>query len=378
MKKTVISIVIIALVGFGIYKKVYIPKHTFETTQVKKGDMSVRVNGIGNVGAKDIYKIGSVYSGKVLNSTAHEGDFIKRGDTIAIVDSIDLKYKIQEQEALLKKLNSDIKSLEIEEQSAKISYEYQNSIFVKNQELYDRHSISQTDYAKYKTNRDTSRLSISMVQTKRDSLYNQAQQLEANIKGLREKLSRYTILSPVDGYIIQKPISNYQIVSPNQTIVEIVNPADVWVKTYIDTRMSGDVKIGDRATILLRSSHKKVWGKIVHIKPINNSVTNEREVDVAFDKLAIPFYLEEQASVSIYTRELKDIVKIPTKLITIYKEQSGVWIVDSSHKIHFKSLDILAYQEKAAAVGEFDIKQMIVIPNPKSISLKDGMKIFND
>ena len=172
--------------------------------------------------------------------------------------------------------------------------------------------------------------------------------------------------------------TNYQIISPNQTIIEIVNPKDIWVETYIDTRMSGDVKIGDKAMIKLRSSNKKVAGKVVNIKPINNSVTNEREVDVAFDNLKIPFYLEEQASVSITTRKLRNIIKIPTKTLVIYKEKTGVWMLDKESKAKFMPLDILAYQRKYAGIKEFDISHMILIPNPKKKRLSNGMKIIHD
>ena len=91
MKKYIITIAIIALIGFGIYKKVYIPKHTYETITAVKSDMDVRVNGVGNVGAKDIYKIGSIYGGKVFDLTVNEGDFIKQGTVMATIDSIDLK-----------------------------------------------------------------------------------------------------------------------------------------------------------------------------------------------------------------------------------------------------------------------------------------------
>jgi multidrug efflux pump subunit AcrA (membrane-fusion protein) len=226
--------------------------------------------------------------------------------------------------------------------------------------------------------RDIAKLKIEIIKSKILSFEKQIEQFKANIKGLKEKLSRYTIISPVDGYIVKKSIANFQIISPNQTIIEIVNPKDIWVETYIDTRMSGDVKIGDKAMIKLRSSHEKVAGKVVNIKPINNSVTNEREVDIAFDNLKIPFYIAEQASVAISTAKLHDIIRIPSKTLVIYKEKTGVWILDEANKAQFMPLEILAYQRKDAAVKSFDIKHKILIPNPKKKPLSNGMKIIND
>jgi len=378
MKKYLIYTFIISIIGFGFYNKAYIPKHTYKIVSATKSNMSVRVNGIGNVSAKNIYKIGSIYGGKILNLIVNEGDFINKGTTIAIIDSVDLQDKISEQISLVAKLNSDIKSLKIDKKSAITSYNYQNEIYMKNAKLYKKRAISQLDFIKYKTSKDIAKLQISTIESKVESLKNQANQLKFNIKGLKEKLSRYTIVAPVSGYIVQKSVSNYQIISPNQTIIEIVNPDDVWVRTNIDTRMSGNIKIGNSATLKLRSSKTKLLGKIVNIKPINNNVTNEREVNVAFNNLPIPFYLEEQVIVNIDINKLNNIVTIPTKALTIYNEQNGVWVVDNNHKVKFQPLKIIAYENKKAAVKNFDINNKIVMPNPKNKDLKDGMTIIND
>ena len=57
MQKSVKYLLIALLLMAGgtlFYKKVYIPKTTYETAVSTKGDLSVEVYGIGNVGAKNI------------------------------------------------------------------------------------------------------------------------------------------------------------------------------------------------------------------------------------------------------------------------------------------------------------------------------------
>jgi len=377
MKKYLVTAAIIGVVGFGIYNKVYIPKHTFKTTTAQNGDISVKVNGVGNVGAKNIYQIGSLYGGKVESFSLNEGDFIKKGDLIATIDSVDLKDKIAELSATINKIKSDIKSLKISKQSAIVQYNYQKEIYNKNRKLYKKGAISELDFQKYKTNKDVARLTIDSFNTKIASLNSQLNQVTFSKNGLEKRLAQYIIKAPVDGYITKKYISNYQIIMPNQTLVQIVNPKDVWVKTYIDTRISGEVKINNTATIKLRSSNKLYKGKVSNIKPINNSVTNEREVDVSFDNLPIPFYLEEQASVTIDIKQLKDIVKVPSRALSTYNEKSGVWILNNN-KVHFKPLKILAYENKSVATKDINTNVKLVLPDPKKKALKEGMKIYND
>ncbi|MCD6173922.1 MAG: efflux RND transporter periplasmic adaptor subunit, partial [Sulfurimonas sp.] len=377
MKRYLMYITIIIILGFGFYSKVYIPKHTFKTTEVNIADMSLKVNGVGNLGAKEIYKVGSIYGGKVFSFEINEGDFIKKGTLIAKIDSVDLSDKIDELDANIKRIQSDIKALKLDKKSAITSYNYQEVIYKKNYQLFKKEAISELDFKKYKTNRDVSKLQVGSISSKIDSLYAQIIQLEASSDGLKQRLSRYIILAPIDGYITKKLISNFAIINPNQTLVEIVNPKDVWVETHIDTRISGDVKLGDFATVKLRSSDIKYKGKVTNIKPVNNSVTNEREIDISFDKLPIPFYLEEQAIVDITIKELKNIIKIPLTALTTYKEKNGVWIVKNKI-INFKEIKILAYSNNGVATKNLASQDILAIPNPKKKTFTNGMKIYND
>jgi len=375
--KYIVYLVILLVVGFGFYKKIYIPKHTFTTINAIKGSIEVKVNGVGNVGARNIYKIGSLYGGKISGFRVDEGVHVEQNELIATVDSVDLSDKIAEQKALKSKLLNDIESLKIDKLSAKVNFKYQNEVFNKNKKLYKLHSISSLDYQKYLTAKDTARLKIDSIDAHIISLKNQVRQTVAVIDGLQKRLVRYSIKAPIGGYVTKKIAVNYQIIMPNQTLLELVNTKDVWVKTYIDTRLSGKVKLGDGASIKLRSSNKIYKGKVVNINPINNPITYEREIDVAFDKLPIPFYLEEQALVKIHIKTLKDVIKIPTKALGIYKGKNGVWTL-KGNKVKFELVRILAYEGDKVALKDVHANAKLVIPDPKKVSLKDGLKIYHD
>jgi len=241
--------------------------------------------------------------------------------------------------------------------------------------LFKRNVITEHDYKKLKTDRDVAQFSINSLSLKIDSFYSQIAQIDANTKGLKERLARYTIIAPVDGYVTKKLIANFAIINANQTLIEVVQPKDVWVETHIDTRISGNVKVGDLAVIKLRSSYIEYKGKVANIRPVNNSVTNEREIDVSFDNLPLPFYLEEQAIVDIKIKQLKNIVKVPTSALTFYKQKDGVWIVKEG-VVKFKALKILASNDKNAATQELTTSDTLVIPDPRKKPLSNGMKIL--
>ena len=375
--KYLILVVVVSIIGAGFYKKVYIPKHTFKIVTPSKGNIPFEISGIGNVGAENIYKIGALYGGKMYNFNIQAGDKVEKNQTIAKIDSVDLINQIKSQNALIAKLKEDIKALQSDKKSAEVNYQYQLDLFKKNARLYRLKSISNLEYEKYKTQKDTAKLKISTLEANIKALNKQILETEENIKGLQKRLKFYTIISPVSGYVTKKIAENHQILPPNSTIIEVVNPKDVWVQTYIDTRISGDVKIGDEAIIKLRSSNKRYKGKVVNINPVNNPITYEREIDVKFDNLPIPFYMSEQAEVWIKTDTLNNVIKIPAKAISYYNQKEGVWVV-KNNKVFFKHIKILTRYKNEAGVRGLNIDDKIVIPNLKKASLKNGMKIYND
>ena len=133
MRKLVKYLLIAVLITAGatlFYKKVYIPKSTYETVESTRGDLSVEVYGIGNVGAKNIYSITAQTGGKILSILTDEGKWVKKGDLLITIDSIDIPQLLEEAKISVKKANSEyiaaqkeLDSLFAQKQLAQITYE---------------------------------------------------------------------------------------------------------------------------------------------------------------------------------------------------------------------------------------------------------------
>jgi RND family efflux transporter MFP subunit len=360
--------------GLFFYKKIYLPKHTFKVTAVEKSDMNVEVEGVGNVGSENIYKISSIYGGRVNNFDVLIGQYIPKNSLIANIDSIDLKKQIQSVKENIKVINASIQALKVDKKSAYKEYVYQEEVLKKNKKLYLENAISELEYKKYLVNRDVAKFKVASIDKKIKSLQSQIEQLKENIAALEEKFKRYTIKAPVSGYIIKKYISNYDVVGNYQPLVEMVSPKDIWVDTFIDTRISKRVKVNDKVIIHLRSG-KSYRGYVCKISPVNNAVTNEREIFVKFNKTPSTFYLNEQAVVDVKTATLKNMNVIPANVLAFNNHKYGVWIVKNS-KAHFLPVKIIARSGKKVAIDRADLT--IIIPEPKNKTLKEGMKIYYD
>jgi len=341
---------------------------------VKKGALDVEVYGIGNVGANHIYKMTSQVGGKILSILTDEGQWVKKGQLLVTIDTIDIPKFLEEAEIAVKKAESEFKASTIELKSLFSQKKLALVTFRRYDKLHKQAFVSKAEFDKVKTDLDIVNAQIASSKAHINSSKIEVERAKKGVEALNERLKRYQIYSPVDGYVIARHVEVAQTLLPSQTILEIVDPQSVWVKTYIDEKIIGSIKVGQPARIQLRSSSKEFSGKVARIVSQSDTVTQEREVDVVFDKLPIPFYINEQAEVTIASEHHEGVIKVPSKVLSYYKEQRGIWILKEG-KAHFVALKIIAQGVHEVAVDGLKEGELILLESAHNKPLKEGASI---
>ena len=371
-----ILIVLVLLVGGAIfYNRVYIPKSTYAKVTSTQGDMQLQTFGIGNVGAKEIYNITALTASKIKALHTDEGQWVKKGQLLVEMDSVDLPELLQEAKISVQKAQlevtaarKDLDALYAQRDLALVTYKRYKKLKIES-------FASQSEYDKAKADLDAIKAQIAATKAHIDSAMQEVKRTQTSVKALEVKLTRYNIYAPLDGYVIAKEAEVAQSVVPTQSIFKIVNPDDVWIRTYIDERISGEIKVGQDASIRLRSQDgKKFTGRVKRIVAQSDAVTQEREVDVAFKKLPIPFYINEQAEVLIDTKKLQNIVIIPSNTIIHKDGQSGVWVANNN-TAHFQKVTVLGIHNKKVAVKNLAPNTVILVPAKNKKPLYEGARV---
>ncbi|MBE9535835.1 MAG: efflux RND transporter periplasmic adaptor subunit [Proteobacteria bacterium] len=380
MNKTWIKYVLAAVLLFVgaslFYQKLYIPKRTFKTVSPVRGDLEVKVFGIGEVDAKNIYIISSQTGGKLDGVYKDQGEWVKYGDLLAVIDPVDLKAKLAENQAAYQKALLEIEATKKEYALSEERYKLALLTYERYDRLYQKKYIAQAEYDKAKTEMLISKLQLQSYAVRIRSGEAETSRLLQSIKGVKAKLKSLQIHSPIDGYVIVREAETSETVMPSQPIMRIVDPETLWVRTYIDERISGDIRTGQLAKITLRSQPDRPFpGHVRRINTISDAVTGERVVEISFDEIPIPFFTNEQAEVHISVKTLSNILKIPASLIVSYGEKKGVWIVNDG-AAHFKALEIIAQNNDELALGSgIDEDSRIILPEAHKKTLHEGMSI---
>jgi len=165
----------------------------------------------------------------------YEKDFY-RNKTLFQTKSIS-KDKFELIELYYKTKKKELASLKIEK--TKLF----NTLKIVNTELQiQKDNLKKIDIAKH---------NISALELKNSSLKSKIKQLEASKKEINAMIDELSIISSVDGFVVEKITNKGELVSAGSGIVTLSDTNTYYLKLFIDTMENGRVKIGDNAVIFL-------------------------------------------------------------------------------------------------------------------------------
>lgn len=374
--KYLIAIVVV-LAGAGVfYLKVYVPKSTYETIHPSVGDLEVSIKGIGQVSALGIYSITAQTGGKILELHGDDGDWVKKGDLLIVMDGVDLVQQLEIAKANLSKAKHELKALQYELKNVESQKELLQLTYNRYAKLKEQGFASLVEYDKADAELKSVHANAAALISRINATNAAVLIAQKSRDAIETKMDRLKVLSPVDGYVISKSAELAQNVLPSTPILTIVDPQTLWVETKIDERISSQISVGQSGSIVLRSQPQKEYeGVVRRVVSVSDAVTLEREVAVAFKELPTPFYINEQAEVRIITQKLSGVVKIPTNIVVQKNGVIGVWLADAGYA-KFHAIEKVAQSESEIAVANLDKSSRIIVPNAKKKPLSDGARLY--
>jgi RND family efflux transporter MFP subunit len=162
-------------------------------------------------------------SGKVIQVSPREGDYVRKGQLLASIDSTDYQLALT--------------TATTQADMARIAFERAEDEHRRMKMLYDSKSLAPNDYEKYKSAYESAR-----------------QQYEQAITSEKISLKRLTdaeLHSPVNGFISKRSIEPGEMASPGRPVFEIVNLDTVEVSVGVPETDVHLVRVGQKAAITL-------------------------------------------------------------------------------------------------------------------------------
>lgn len=345
---------------------------------VQKRDLSAQVYGNGTVEAKVLVGVSSRITGRIVELYADQGDHVKRGQLLARLESDDLIQQQRQSEAGVSKSAANLNVEKADLQKARANLVLAESNARRFKSLLDGGMVSRQEAEQYENAYLSAREDVT-----RSSAMIEAIQMEqdANRAGLgfaRSKVADTNIYAPFEGIVITRDMEKGATATPGQAIFTLADPATVWVKANVDESQLAGVAVGKNAVITLRSAPGEQWsGQVARLGRQSDRVTEELQVDVAFNPSLRNFRLGEQSEVYITTEARKSVPSLPSGALVTSGKKRGVWVAEDG---------ALAFREVAIGIrdrGDFTEivsgvggnERVVVADPPRMAKFRDGMKV---
>lgn len=330
MKKTmgkILVLVVLATVGSGIW---YMTKQRplEVSVAVVENNIPIKVFGLGTVEARILSKIGFRLSNAIVQLNVDEGQYVRKGDVLARLDSTEQQARLAKSQAGMLSAEAAVKGMEAEIHKAKAVLSKKTRTNKRQQDLYVKGTISAEMVESVKLEQDIAQADLDIARSNllaaKAALENSRAQLELD----DEALDQHTLKAPYDAVIVARQLELGTVVKAGEPVFTLVDPKSVWVLGHISESRSGLVELGHPTEIRLRSQpHELFSGKVQRIDIESDRVTEERRVFSSCDDCLDNFNLGEQAEVYVTTAILENALFVPENAVGNFDERQMKGVV---------------------------------------------------
>lgn len=227
MKK---MIAIITLITLGIICFLYLRNREDTSVITLYGNIEIRQVNLA-------FRI----AGRIIDMKYEEGDEIKQGDVLSVLDKTPVRDRLNSAKADLSKSRATLSNAE--------------NVYAMNRELCKEQTVSRVNCDKISTNKEESQSAVEGA--------------KARVAEAQTALNDTELLSPSDGVILTRVQEKGAIVAAGTPVYTLSLTKPIWVRAYLSEKYLGNVKIGDKVEVYTDSNPKKPFiGRLAFISPV--------------------------------------------------------------------------------------------------------------
>jgi HlyD family secretion protein len=204
--------------------------------------------GSGFIEATEV-TVSSQAAGQIERLYVDEGDPIKPGDTIVLIDTVTLSLRLGQSVATKAAAETRRESARIQVDKAGLDFDLAQKEFDRVNSLVQTGAANQQQFDKTKNIFDQSRLAKKAAAAALASAEADLEKVDRDIALLQKQLSDCRPLAPVGGTVITKYVESGELAAPGKPLIKIAGLDTVWVKVYLPPSDLTRIKLGGRAEV---------------------------------------------------------------------------------------------------------------------------------
>ena len=345
--------------------------------KVEQGPLVASTFGIGIVEARRSYTLGPTLASRVARVLVDQGDAVRAGQLLAELDPVDLEDRVASGKFAAERAASAIHAAEAQLAEAQSRAQLAAASAQRYAELRARGFVSEeaSDAKGHEANAAKAAADAAAAQlavSRRDR-----ERALADVAGVGKLRAQARLLSPVGGVVSARLVEPGTTVVAGQAVLQVIDPASLWVKVRIDQGQAGGVRVGQAADIVLRSDSKRAYqGQVERVDWVSDAVTEERIVNVGFTARPEGISIGELVEVTIRTAELQQARSVPAAAVKRLERRDGVWRLTGG-RVAFRpvKLGITTLDGRSQIIEGLQAGDVVVVHSAQALKADASVKV---
>lgn len=335
------------------------PLPTVQTVAADKGVLDVVVHYLGVIEPFSKSDLSARISGNILTIAKREGDFVRQGEVIVVIDDREL---VNRRMAVAAEMLAARQRLI----GAKSTYETQRSIFERDERLYKAGAISLEALERSRTAFDIARTSLEAYEETVKGL-----QMNVEVAHTQEGYARIT--APFSGVISKRWAEPGDLAVPGKPIVTIEKTDSYKILADVPQEEINSIRPG--TPVFLKNGDQKLQATVNRIYP---AVGKNMLATVEVITKSAPFNLPSSATVGLdaVIKKVEGLI-IPEQAIVKSDKGAFIYLIKDG-AVNIKPVRLLGMSSgKACVSGEIQVGDKVAVAQEnKLLTLTDGSKVI--
>jgi HlyD family secretion protein len=353
------------------------------TAKIVRQDLATVVSGTGQIKPKTYVNVGATSFGRITHFYVKEGDLVKKGQTVATIESVQQEASVSGQQAAIAAAKTDItsfiaaeKTAEANVEHAKADLEQKRLDWERAQGLYTAGIMAKQDFDAKKAAYDTDVASLNQAvaglnqaRAQTDSARGHLQTQVATLRANQDLLDKTIAIAPFDGIVTNMPLREGETVvvgiqnAEGSTLMTLADMSVITAEVKVDETDIVNIQIGQPADVTVDALPGKVFkGHVTLVGDqailrstgiaTSQSTTGTEEakdfkVVVTLDTPSSDLRPGLSTTAKITTAHKPNVLSLPIQALTMHnpdddkpKSQGGVQAASASSKPAAKSTPI--------------------------------------
>lgn len=317
---------LVLLLGFVAVRSGPLAPVKVTVARVEERAITPALFGIGTVEARYIHRIGPTAPGRVASLAVDVGDRVEAGQVLALIDPVDLDQRIVAASGGAGRAAALEQAAASQVADAGARLALARSEATRGEELFRGGWLTRTALDQRRQALAAAEAGLAAARANRTAASRDRGRAGAERAALQQQKANLRLVAPRAGLVVRRLAEPGTTVVAGQAVIEVVDPAELWINARFDQTRAGGITAGLPARIVLRSrSDAPLRGAVLRVEPVADAVTEEILAKVAFDPGAGLPPLGELAEVTVALPARARTRAVPNAAIHRVGNEVGVW-----------------------------------------------------